>query len=294
MPLPHWRRKGMPSPNSTISETGSHDSTTAGLSSVIGFLDATKDLVPLDVAKGVLSTLSSILTIVKNTLQNKDDFSELISRCHKIARSIKRATYGRSEGDIDPNFAEALDELKSFVSRIEDTVKKKEQHKLRYRFMTASVDRESIANWKEQLDSFLQIWDHELIMRIDMKIHSSEGMPKAGTDMESGERDHEPPPGPPPMFFGRDDLVRDAVESLSHQHVVLVGPGGIGKSTIAKAILNEDSIIAKFHDRRFFVRFDNIDASQITFDTFIRRIADVLGVKSARLSAIKTHLAASD
>ncbi|KAH7918920.1 hypothetical protein BV22DRAFT_1134228 [Leucogyrophana mollusca] len=278
-----------------MSETGSgsHDNTTAGLSSVIGFLDATKDLVPLDVAKGVLSTLSNILTIVKNTLQNKDDFAELISRCHKIARSIKRATYGRSEGDIDPNFADALDELKSFVNQIENIVKKKEQRKLRYRFMTASVDRESIANWKEQLDSFLQIWDHELIMRIDMKINNSEWMPKAGIEsmIESSEPDHEPPPGRPPMFFGRDDLVRDAVERLSLQHVVLVGPGGIGKSTIAKAILNEDTIIAKFQGRRFFIRFDDIDASQITFDTFIRRIAGVVGVKSTRLSAIKTYLA---
>ncbi|KAH7922645.1 hypothetical protein BV22DRAFT_1048734 [Leucogyrophana mollusca] len=294
MHLHHLWRKGMPSPKSTTSGTGRHDSTTAGLSSVIGFLDATKDLVSFNVAKGVLSTLSSILTIVKNTLQNKDDFAELISRCHKIARSIKRATYGRTEGDIDPNFADALNELKSFVNQIEDIVKKKEQRKLRYRFMTASVDRESIANWKEQLDSFLQIWDHELIMRIDMKISNSELMSKADIEMESGDHGHEPPPGRPPMFFGRDDLVRDALESLNLQHIILVGPGGIGKSSIAKAILNEDSIVAKFQDRRFFVRFDNIDASQITFNTFIRRIADVLGVKSARLSAIRAYLAASN
>ncbi|KAH7922660.1 hypothetical protein BV22DRAFT_1131261 [Leucogyrophana mollusca] len=245
MPWFRWWGKTKTSSKSSTLETQSHDNTLAALSSVIVVLDSTKDLVPIDIAKGVLSTSSSILTIVKNTLQNKDDFAELISRCHRIARSIKRTTDGRSEADIDPNFVEALVELK-----------RSGEHR----------------DWKEQLDSFLQIWDHELIMPIDMKISNSEWMSKAGTEMESGEPDHEPPPGRPSMFFRRDDLVRGAVESLGLQHVVLVGPGGIGKSSIAKTIMNEDSIFAQSQGRRFFVRLDNIDALQITFDTFIRRI----------------------
>ncbi|KAH7918019.1 TPR-like protein [Leucogyrophana mollusca] len=293
MPRPNWRDKGTTSSKQSASESKGHDSTIATLSNVIGFLDTTKDLVPLDVAKGVLSTLSSILTTVKNTMQNKDDFTEVLDRCEKIASSIKRSAYGRPESDTDPSLIRALGELKGSVDSIEKTIKAKEQRALRYRVFSASVDRESIAKWREQLDSFLRICDHELIVHIDMEIGNI-GRTLKGMDMKSGEPDREPPPAPPPMFFGRDDLVRDAVEILSRQHVVLVGPGGIGKSSIAKAILNEDSIVAKFQDRRFFVRFDNIDASQITFDTLIGRLADVLGVKPTHLSVIKAYLAADN
>ncbi|KAH7918740.1 TPR-like protein [Leucogyrophana mollusca] len=294
MPRPNWRGKGKTSSKSSAIETKSHDNAIALLSNVIGLLDTTADLVPLDVAKGVLSTLSSILTTVKNTMQNKDDFAEVLDRCEKIANSVKRSACGRPESDTDPTLVRALDELKSSVDVIEKTVKAKEQRALRYRVFSASVDRESIAKWKEQLDSFLRICDHELIVHIDMEIGNIGRALKEGMDTKPGELDREPPPGWPSMFFGRDDLVRDAVESLDLQHVVLVGPGGIGKSSIAKAILNEDSIVAKFQDRRFFVSFDNIDASQITLDTFVQRIADVLGVKSALLGAVKTYLAASN
>ncbi|KAH7917477.1 TPR-like protein, partial [Leucogyrophana mollusca] len=278
------------------------ENTLAVLSGVIAVLDTTKDLVPIDIAKGVLSTLSSILTTVKNTMQNKDDFVEVLGRCRKMSSFIERTTCGKSEGDIDPTLVRALSELNSFLAGIENTVKKKEQRKLHYRLISASVDRESIANFKEQLDSFLQMWDLELAVHADMILSKVDGkidkvsmgveqILRGTVEMKLDEPDREPPPGRPSMFFGRDNLVRDAVESLSRQHVVLVGPGGIGKTCIAKAIMNEDSIIAKFQGRRFFVSFDNIDASQITFDTFNQRIADVVGVKSARLGAIRAYLA---
>ncbi|KAH7917694.1 hypothetical protein BV22DRAFT_1135200, partial [Leucogyrophana mollusca] len=262
------------------------------LTNAIGALDLAKDLVPLEVAKGVLSTLSSILTIVKNTMQNKDDFAEIASRCNKIAKSIERSTRGKLETEIDPTVTQALNELQSFVDDIEKTVKTKEHCAVTSRAFSASMDRESIAKWKEQLDCFLRMCDHELIVDTRMEISDIARALKRGAEVQF-ESECEPPPPRPSMLFGRDDLVRDVVESLNTQHVVLVGPGGIGKSSIAKAILNEDAIVARFKDRRFFVRFDDINASQVTHGAFIGRIAGALGLRSSLLSSIKASMAAS-
>jgi hypothetical protein len=63
-------------------------------------------------------------------------------------------------------------------------------------------------------------------------------------------------------------------------HVALLGSGGIGKSSFAKAIINEPRIKEKFKDRRFFIRFDDILASQITYSTFTDRVARTLGLAS--------------
>ncbi|KAH7929612.1 hypothetical protein BV22DRAFT_1125538 [Leucogyrophana mollusca] len=263
------------------------------LTNAIGALDLTKDLIPVEVAKGVLSTLSTILTVVKNTMQNKDDFAEIVSRCNKIAKSIERSTGGKLESEIDPTVTQALNELQRFIDDIEKTVKAKEHRAVTNQAFSASMDRESIAKWKDQLDYFLRMCDHELIVDTRMEIGDIARALKRGAEVQF-ESDCEPPPPRPCMFFGRDDLVREAVESLNTQHIVLVGPGGIGKSSIAKAILNEDAIVAKFKDRRFFVRFDDINASQVTHNTFIGRIAGALSLRSTLLSSVKRFLATGE
>jgi hypothetical protein len=104
----------------------------------------------------------------------------------------------------------------------------------------------------------------------------------------------EPPPAKPIIFFGRDTVVRGTVVALfRHDHVALIGPGGIGKSCIAKAVLQDDAIKERFKDERFFVRFDDMDASQVTCGTFLNCIANCLGVKVSKGTArefISFHL----
>jgi len=94
------------------------------------------------------------------------------------------------------------------------------------------------------------------------------------------------PPPRPSIFCGRAELVSQVLDVLSVQgserrHVALLGPGGIGKSSLAKAILNEPLIAAEYKSRRFFTRFDDILASQITYSTFIERVARTLGLPSS-------------
>ncbi|KAH7908512.1 hypothetical protein BJ138DRAFT_1012630, partial [Hygrophoropsis aurantiaca] len=277
----------------------SHDGTMVVLTNAISALDIAKELVPLNIAKDVLSTLSSILTVVKNTMQNKEDFAEIVSRCDQIAKSIERSACGRSTSEIAPRITQALDELKSVVDGIEKTLKAKEQLALTRRAFSASVDQGSIAKWKEQLDFCLQRYNVRTLSNMATRFYAIHPHPQNELITHialtfSDEPDREPPPAQPSMLFGRDTLVQDVVELLNSQHVVLVGPSGIGKSSIAKAILNEVSIVARFNDRRFFVRFDNINASQVTFDTFIGRIARTLGVRSNGRSSITTFLGDSD
>jgi len=56
---------------------------------------------------------------------------------------------------------------------------------------------------------------------------------------------------------------------------VLVGTGGIGKSSISKAVLNDDAVISAFQ-ARLFVTYDGVASSAMSFQVFLDHIAEAL------------------
>jgi hypothetical protein len=62
------------------------------------------------------------------------------------------------------------------------------------------------------------------------------------------------PPLLPPCLFGRKDQVDSIVTALlQSNNVSLLGPPGVGKSTIALAVLRDDRITKKYYTRCYFV-----------------------------------------
>ncbi|KZS97472.1 hypothetical protein SISNIDRAFT_387453, partial [Sistotremastrum niveocremeum HHB9708] len=66
-------------------------------------------------------------------------------------------------------------------------------------------------------------------------------------------------PSRPAIFFGRDDLVNTIIDSLIQQvdsHICVLGPGGVGKSSLVLAALHDPRISSIFDDQIFFVPCD--------------------------------------
>jgi nucleoside phosphorylase/tetratricopeptide (TPR) repeat protein len=66
-------------------------------------------------------------------------------------------------------------------------------------------------------------------------------------------------PRKPQRFFGRDavaEQVTAAVLRAPTPAIVLLGPGGIGKSTLTLEVLQREEVAARFGARRWFVRLD--------------------------------------
>jgi tetratricopeptide (TPR) repeat protein len=92
------------------------------------------------------------------------------------------------------------------------------------------------------------------------------------------------PPAPPQLFFGRDGLVQEVVGAiLRKSNVALIGMGGIGKTSVAKVVTSDASIVEHFGKERYFVKCDDFMAS---LDNFLDRVAQVLGAKGTGPQAV--------
>jgi hypothetical protein len=151
--------------------------------------------IPVELAKGVLSTVSSVLTLIKvyilthsisvilitfqTTIENKDDFIDVCGQCDKITMMLWRATSGKSESEVAPAILRALTELqRSFsvsftyltrpdvithllrsVNGILEAVQAKIQSHFGSQVFHATVNRELISKWQQELDRFLLLFN---------------------------------------------------------------------------------------------------------------------------------------
>ncbi|KAG0692360.1 hypothetical protein DFH29DRAFT_1047824 [Suillus ampliporus] len=238
-----------------------NDNVNQVLGPIIAAINVTRDLVRFDLARGILGAVADILTMVQSVIKNKSDFLVMANQCETIKRVLDEVIKDDTADDPQGSLRHALSELNMKLIAMQN-------------------------RWKKDLDRVIKLFNFEAIagIRIDMKFmkmaFSELKGNVAGTNAPKYSLTE--PPSRLSMLYGRDDLVAVLTDLVvNDEHIALVGPGGMGKSSLAKAILNEKPIVEKFNHRRFFVTYDGLDPSTITFEAFMTRFAAALGTELA-------------
>ncbi|KAG1805873.1 hypothetical protein EV424DRAFT_258798 [Suillus variegatus] len=251
------------------------------LNATIAGINAIQIVVPSDLAKGILGTVANILMTVQSVVKNKSDLRVIVKKCKTIGEILERVTKDTTDDNLPRYLDNALSMLNLSVNDINEKVVSRKEQGLLKRFFSATIDRDQIASWEKDIDRVLILFSTEvnagMAMRLEGLVSRLDGNPTSVNILK-----HQPiePPSRPSMFYGRDDLVAELMTLVVNgEHIALIGPGGMGKSSLAKAILHEPLIIEKFADRRFFVAYDDLDPSTITFETFMIHFAGTLGIE---------------
>ncbi|KAG1764263.1 hypothetical protein EV702DRAFT_110804 [Suillus placidus] len=245
-------------------------------------INITRDLVPIGLAKGILGTVANILIIAQSVIKNRSDFQAIVDKCETIREILERATKDATDDDMRGYLGHALSQLNKSVNRINSEVASKKEQGFWQRLLSVTSDRDRIAGWEKDLDRVIPLFSAEMLVGLTIGMNTRT-LELKGNVNGNVERYHPPVPPPrPSMFYGREDLVAELTNLIvNDEHIALIGLGGMGKSSLAKAIINEPPAMEKFADRRFFVTYDGLDPSTITFETFTTRFAGALGIELA-------------
>ncbi|KAJ7083747.1 hypothetical protein C8R44DRAFT_753318 [Mycena epipterygia] len=241
------------------------DDIIACLTPTVALLNEVTDAFGTPFMRAISSTTVSLITAMQNVRSNRDECIGLMENIHGIIYAIinlhiKSETVGSLAPAIQDHigkFTETLHKIHTFLEAQQDG------NKIKYFFRQNQMNtlcKECHAGLDEALKVFqveigLLIADNVVEMQkktesmhqelLELIENLSDGLTSDGSSS-------------PKIFHGRQSELEDILTNLEQEsvHIAILGPGGIGKTSLARAALHHPQVAAKF-ENRFFIAADS-------------------------------------
>ncbi|TDL23496.1 hypothetical protein BD410DRAFT_768786 [Rickenella mellea] len=239
--------------------------TVATVSNIVGSMN-----VPL--FNVVPQTLSEIISLADSVNSNRSACAHLAGQAAELIKALTNAVPEESTVNIDDSLCRDMQNLSGTLQSIKDFMLALNNRSLLSRFVSQNDDRTTIAVFRNKLHNAVQIFQvqNNVSLRISQNIimqgqstilqtveNIEKKLDNSATIISNSQHQSklqlEPPPAPQ-IFFGRDDYVANVISILlsnSSPRLAILGPGGVGKTTVAANIFHNAQVKELFAHRLF-------------------------------------------
>ncbi|KAJ7123554.1 hypothetical protein C8R44DRAFT_735200 [Mycena epipterygia] len=277
------------SPRTTLSETRM-DNIVACLTPVIPLLTEFSDAFGTPFIPAIVNTTLSLITLVQNVKKNKEECIQLMENIHELLYAVVNLHIkSETASSLPPAILSVIGELMETLHKVHAFMEAQQDgNKIKHFFRQSEMKtllNECHTGLKQAVDVFktegaINIYGNIVEMQKETeRIHKellelistssdatisdkSSSMYNWANSSHNSSNSISMLPAKPKILHGREAELKDIVKTLKQDpaRIAILGAGGMGKTSLAKAALHHPDIFAKYQ-HRFFVAADSTTTS---------------------------------
>ncbi|KAJ7740552.1 hypothetical protein B0H16DRAFT_1757695, partial [Mycena metata] len=247
----------------------------------VNTLDVLVNTLKIPGLEAMVNTTQSLLNLVQTIKQGKNECAELMEQTHVILSAII-GVYIKSDtgAELPPSILNEITNFTQTIHMIHTFIEAQQSSKVKKFFRQGELNgllkdckaqlqeginffqikSSSIMSTAREMEEQAQIKHHEVLNAIET-ISSSDSASSI-SNMYSGpyasSNSISMLPAEPKIFHGRESELADILNHFreSTPKIAILGAGGMGKTSLARAVLHHEEIVIKYQGNRLFIACD--------------------------------------
>ncbi|KAJ6542144.1 hypothetical protein DFH09DRAFT_1392762 [Mycena vulgaris] len=226
----------------------------------------------------ISNTAKSLLTAVQTVKQNKSDCTQLLEQTYGLLYAIVSLHMKPETGsDLSPSILNHLGKFTDTLYKIHTFVEaQQDKSKIRHFFRQGEMSKllkDCNMGLQEALDHF-KLQDINLLNEVGVMQKFAEDRHQEVLDLIDDFSDGATSdkgsltsismlPSEPKIFHGRESELSDILTLFMQEtlRIAMLGAGGMGKTSLARAVLHHPTVTGKYAQHRFFVACDSTSST---------------------------------